>query len=117
VKHTSEVHSECVSAALTKKKLLLEAYVSTPHKAFKNNKRVTLIQTKTTDNIEIDTSLLSILSVNLSNIINMGSHNQKLIDEFNTYNLRMRISREETIHKMALENARNNKKAYFTSDT
>lgn len=117
VKHTSEVYGESVTIALSKKKLLLETYQATPHKKSKKNTRVTLVQTSTSEQSEIDPSLLSMLSVNLLNIINSGSHNQKLIDEFNTYNLRARISLEEILHKSVVEKARIIKNTYFTSDT
>jgi hypothetical protein len=117
VKHTSEVYRESVTSALTKKKVLLETYQATPHKKSKKDTRGTLVQTKTSEQSEVDPSLLSMLSVNLMNIINSGSHNQKLIDEFNTYNLRARISLEEMVHKSAVEKARIIKNTYFTSDT
>ena len=117
VNHTSQIYSEIVSNALARKKLLLETYEPIHPRVYKNTRMVKLVQPITPEETEVDPSLISTLSVNLLNILTMGKNNQELINEFNEYNLRVRILLEGGVHKKAVELARINKDIYFTSDT
>jgi hypothetical protein len=115
--HTSDIYSNIVTAAISRKKLLLENYEHIYPKVFKNTKRVVLVQSSSPPPGEVDPSLISTLSTNLLNILNVASDNNEILDEFNRYTSRVRISLEEPIHKSAVEKARIIKNTYFTSDT
>lgn len=115
--HISEIYRDSISNARSKKTILLETYELISPKIIKKNIQVKLVKTSSPQQQEVDQALISLLSVNLSNILSMESHNEELLNELNRHKLRVRISLEEPLYKRAVDNARINKNTYFTSDT
>jgi len=116
--HPSDIYREIVNLAFIKKKLLLEAYRPTPPNIIKVYRNAKLVKRNTPTKPAVDPELLSILSNNLSNILNSEYHNNdEILNEIDRHLSRVRISVEEPLHKCAVDNALKIKASYFTSDT
>ena len=114
----SDIYREIVSITFIKKKLLLEAYQAKPPNIIKKYPNPKLVKCNTTIKPAIDPELISILSNNLSNILNPEyDNNEEIINEIDRHHLRVRISVEEPLHRCAIDNALIKKVSYFTSDT
>ena len=73
-------------------------------------KHLTLIE-----DIPPNKSLLDQLASNLVRLVN-STNKLDILDEFDNYQIKLRISTEEPLHKRAFEEALTNKRVYLTSD-
>jgi len=112
-----DIYRDIVITTSNRKKLLLETYTYSAPKIFKNNRKVLLVQSTSPEIPQLDPSLISTLSSNLAHILKSASDNNEILNEFDRYKFRVRISLEEPIHKSVVEKARIIKNTYFTSDT
>lgn len=93
---------------------LIELPVKLPVKKYKS---VNFIKHFTSiEDIPVNQSLLEQLSSSLLRVVN-SANKSDILNEFDNYQINLRISNEEPIHKKAFEEALINKRVYLTSDT
>ncbi|NDB84084.1 MAG: hypothetical protein EB127_15410, partial [Alphaproteobacteria bacterium] len=114
----SEIHSNIVNTARSRKEELLSLISIQPNISISNKKYTTIYITYDTLNNEIpvDQDALEELVTNISRLINT-SNKLNILDEFNRYQKRSRFSIEHELHKSSIQKARMNKIRYLTSDT
>jgi hypothetical protein len=114
----SEIHSNIVTIARSRKEELLSLISIQPNISISNKKYTTIYITYDTLNNEIpvDQGALEELLTNISRLINT-SNKLNILDEFNRYQKRSRFSIEHELHKSSIQKARMNKIRYLTSDT
>jgi len=92
---------------------LVELPVNLPPKKYNS---VNFIKHSTlVEDIPFTKSLLDQLASNLKSLVN-STNKLDILDEFDNYQINLRISTEEPIHKRAFEEALRNKRVYLTSD-
>jgi len=114
----SEIDSNIVTIARSRKEELLSLISIQPNICISNKKYTTIYITYDTLNNEIpvDQGALEELLTNISRLINT-SNKLNILDEFNRYQKRSRFSIEHELHKSSIQKARMNKIRYLTSDT